>query len=101
MAAAGAGPVYELLGKKDLGTSDFPPIETTLIDGDVAFRQHSGGHTPGPNWPTFLTFAERYFDNSPVDFDILRRPATRTRINLRRKLGRWRTNIERAPKPRR
>ena len=60
MAAAGAGPVYKLLGKKDMGTAEFPPIETTLIDGDVAFRQHSGGHTPGPNWPTFLTFAQRY-----------------------------------------
>jgi hypothetical protein len=60
LAASGAGPVYRLLGKKDLGTSEFPPIETTLIDGDVAFRQHSGGHTPGPNWPTFLTFASRY-----------------------------------------
>jgi hypothetical protein len=26
----------------------------------VSFRQHSSGHTPGPNWPTFLTFADRY-----------------------------------------
>jgi hypothetical protein len=60
LAAVGAGPVYKLLGKKDMGTTEFPPIETTLIDGDVAFRQHSGGHTPGPNWPTFLTFAQRY-----------------------------------------
>lgn len=61
LAAAAAGPVYELLGKKGLGTSEFPPIETALIDGDVAFRQHTGGHTTGPNWPTFLKFAERYF----------------------------------------
>ncbi len=60
LAAAGAGPVYKLLGKKDMGTTEFPPIETTLIDGDIAFRQHSGGHTPGPNWPMFLTFAQRY-----------------------------------------
>jgi hypothetical protein len=60
LAAVSAGPVYKLLGKKDLGTAEFPQIETTLIDGDIAFRQHSGGHTPGPNWPTFLTFAERY-----------------------------------------
>jgi hypothetical protein len=60
MAAAGAGPVYKLLGKKDMGTTAFPPIETALVDGDVAFRQHSGGHTDGPNWPVFLTFAERY-----------------------------------------
>jgi len=60
MAAAAAGPVYKLLGKKDMGTTEYPPIETPLIDGDVAFRQHSGGHTPGPNWPTFITFASRY-----------------------------------------
>jgi hypothetical protein len=60
LAAAGAGPVYKLLGKRDMGTTTFPPIETPLIDGDVAFRQHSGGHTPTPNWPTFITFASRY-----------------------------------------
>ena len=60
LAAAAAGPVYRLLGKKDLGTTTFPPIETPLVGGDIAFRQHSGRHTPGPNWPTFLTFASRY-----------------------------------------
>ena len=65
MAAVAAGPVYKLLGKKDMGTTEFPPIETALIDGDVAFRQHSGGHTPGPNWPTFIAFAARYF-NAPA-----------------------------------
>jgi hypothetical protein len=66
LAAVGAGPVYKLLDKKDLGTTEFPPIETPLIDGDVAFRQHSGGHTPGPNWPTFLTFADRHIKALPV-----------------------------------
>ena len=60
LAAVGAGPVYKLLHKKDLGTSEFPPMETALIDGDIAFRQHRYGHTTGPNWPTFLTFASRY-----------------------------------------
>ena len=60
VAAVAAGPVYKLLGKKDLGTTEFPPMETALISGDLAFRQHSGGHTTGPNWPTFLTFASRY-----------------------------------------
>jgi hypothetical protein len=60
LGAVGAGPVYKLLGKRDLGTTEFPPMETALIDGDIAFRQHSGGHTTGPNWPTFLTFADRY-----------------------------------------
>jgi hypothetical protein len=60
LAGAHAGPVYRLLGKKGLGTMEFPPLETGLMDGDIAFRQHSSGHTPGPNWPTFLAFAERY-----------------------------------------
>ena len=66
LAGVGAGPVYKLLGKKDLGTTEFPPIETALIDGDIGFRQHSGGHTPGPNWPTFLTFAGRYLNAPPL-----------------------------------
>ena len=61
MAAVAAGPVYKLLGKKDLGTTDFPKLEMGLMDGEIAFRQHSGGHTPGPNWPVFLVFASRYF----------------------------------------
>ena len=62
MAAVAAGPVYKLLGKKDLGVSEFPAIETALTDGDIAFRQHRGGHVTGPNWPTFLDFASRYFE---------------------------------------
>jgi hypothetical protein len=67
LAVAGAGPVYKLLGKMDMGTTEFPPIETALIDGDIAFRQHSGGHTPAPNWPTFLSFASRYIKGPPVN----------------------------------
>jgi hypothetical protein len=66
LAGVGAGPVYRLLGRKDLGTSEFPPQETALVDGDIAFRQHSGGHTTGPNWPTFLTFASRYIKGPKV-----------------------------------
>jgi hypothetical protein len=61
MAAAAAAPVYTLLGKKDMGTDQYPGIEKGLMDGDLAFRQHNEGHTPGPNWPFFLDFAERYF----------------------------------------
>lgn len=64
MAAAAAGPVYRLLGKRDMGTTEFPPMETALINGDIAYRQHAGGHTPGPNWPTFIAFADRYFSRT-------------------------------------
>jgi hypothetical protein len=60
LAAVAAGPVYKLIGKKDLGTTEFPPVETPLISGDIAFRQHNAGHTPAPNWPTFIEFASRY-----------------------------------------
>jgi hypothetical protein len=64
MAAVAAGPVYRLLGKKDMGTATMPPIEAALIEGALAFRQHSGGHTTGPNWATFLDFAARYIKSS-------------------------------------
>jgi hypothetical protein len=61
-----AGQVYILPGKKDLSTSEFPPIETPHIDGDLAYRQHSRGRTPAPNWPTFLKFASRYIKGPGV-----------------------------------
>jgi len=61
LAGVGAGPVYRLMGKKDLGTTAFPPIETGILNGDLIYRQHSAGHTPNPNWPYFLAFAEREF----------------------------------------
>ncbi len=67
LAEVAAGPVYRLLGKKDLGTDEFPEVETALISGDLAFRQHRGGHTTGPNWPTFLQFADRYIRVRPAD----------------------------------
>jgi len=66
MAEVAAGPVYRLLGKKDLGISDnyltapMPPINTALTNGELAWRQHDGGHTDAPNWPTFLAWANRY-----------------------------------------
>ncbi|MDO1446542.1 acetylxylan esterase [Rhodocytophaga aerolata] len=63
LAAVHASPVYELLGEKGLETDKFPPQETTLTKGDIAFRQHAGGHTVVPNWPYFLEFADRYFSN--------------------------------------
>jgi hypothetical protein len=62
MAAVAAGPVYRLLGARDLGVTAFPKPLTLVADGELAFRQHEGGHTPGPNWPYFLDFASRYLE---------------------------------------
>jgi hypothetical protein len=72
MAAVAAGPVYKLLGKKDLGTpgnyltDPMPPVNTALVDGELAWRQHDGGHTDGPNWPAFLKWANRYIKAPPL-----------------------------------
>ena len=76
MATVAAGPVYRLLGKKDLGTTEFPPMETALTNGDIAYRQHSGGHTPAPNWPTFLTFAEHYIKGPATSGGATLNPAS-------------------------
>jgi hypothetical protein len=62
MATVAAGPAWRLLGKQALDTAEFPAIETALTSGELAWRQHAGGHTSGPNWPTFLDFAARYFE---------------------------------------
>ena len=61
IAAVAASPVWDLLGAKGLGTTTFPPMGTLIDSGDVAFRQHQYGHTPAPNWPCFIAFAEKKF----------------------------------------
>ena len=75
MAAVAAGPVFRLLGAKDLGTSDdyrserMPPVNQGLLDGQLAWRQHDGGHTDGPNWTYFIAWADRFI-NHPVPADL-------------------------------
>ncbi len=92
MAGVLAGPVYKLLGKKDFGTSgdyltdSMPPVNK-LIGGELAWRQHDGGHEVTPNWPTFFDWASQFIvapslplDRTPVmsPTDI---PASRTDPN--------------------
>jgi len=58
LAQVAAGPVYRLLGRKDLGTTDGPPLDRPLIDGSLGFHYHTGGHTITPeDWTAFLDFA--------------------------------------------
>ena len=63
-AGVHAGPVYRLLGADGLGATILPPLGTALVDGEVAFRQHEGGHTTLPNWPTFIEYARRYIGDA-------------------------------------
>ena len=65
MAAIAAQPVFRLLDAKDLGRSDdyqlerMPPVNEGLLNGQLAWRQHDGGHTDGPNWKYFIPWADR------------------------------------------
>jgi hypothetical protein len=62
LALKAAGPVYRLLGGKDLGVTEPPPLDAPVIGGDLAFHYHSGGHMAVPaDWKAFLDFAERHF----------------------------------------
>ncbi len=61
-AAVAAGPVYRLLGRKDLGTTELPPLDTPLTTGDLGYHYHTGGHTATPaDWQAFLVFLGKYF----------------------------------------
>lgn len=72
MAGVAAGPAFRLLGAKDLGTSDdymkekMPAVNVSMLDGQLAWRQHDGGHTDGPNWKYFIPWADK----------MLKRPQT-------------------------
>jgi hypothetical protein len=68
MATVAAQPVFRLLGMKDLGRPDDytkevkPAVNESLLDGRLAWRQHDGGHTSGPNWKHFIPWAKRELD---------------------------------------
>jgi hypothetical protein len=72
MAAIAAQPVFRLLGVRDLGRSDdyhterMPPVNTGLLDGHLAWRQHDGGHTDGPNWKYFIPWADKLLKRTPA-----------------------------------
>jgi hypothetical protein len=65
MAAIAAQPVFRLLGAKDLGRSDdyhseqMPAVNVDMLDGQLAWRQHDGGHTDEPNIEHFIKWANR------------------------------------------
>jgi hypothetical protein len=73
MAGVAAGPAFRLLGAKDLGTSDdymkenMPAVNVSLLDGQLAWRQHDGGHTDGPNWKYFIPWADKMLKRSPAN----------------------------------
>ncbi len=66
MATVAAGEVFRLLGARDLGVKEdyrvaqMPPVNTDLLDGHLAWRQHDGGHESRSNMKHFIAWASRH-----------------------------------------
>lgn len=60
-ATRAAEPVWKLLGaaglSPDPAMSALPPVNESILGGDLAWRQHDGGHTDRPNIRHFITWA--------------------------------------------
>lgn len=84
MAAVAAQPVFRLLGARGLGVSDdytkekMPAVNVGLLDGQLAWRQHDGGHTDAPNWKYFLSWADHFFNRRYTPAPPIPVPATAT-----------------------
>ena len=65
------GPVFRLLGAKDIGEKDdyrtakMPPVNTGLLDGELAWRQHDGGHEDRSNMKHFIAWASKLIQHTP------------------------------------
>src|SRR5436190_1532950 len=71
MATVAAGSVYRLLGARDIGDkSDYreakmPLVNTSLVDGELAWRQHDGGHEDRSNMKHFIAWADKLLHHTP------------------------------------
>lgn len=71
MATVAAGRAWTLLGAHDLGrgndyrTAMLPPQGTDLLEGELAWRQHEGGHTDAPNMSHFIRWADAKIGHVP------------------------------------
>jgi hypothetical protein len=71
MATVDTSRVFTLLGAKgldvsqDYHTAKMPPVGQGLLDGQLAWRQHDGGHTDLPNMKYFIEWADKFIGNAP------------------------------------
>jgi hypothetical protein len=65
MATVAAGAVFRLLGAKDIGdktdyhTAKMPGVNVGMLDGQLAWRQHDGGHEDQSNMKYFIEWADK------------------------------------------
>jgi len=63
LACVGAGPVYRLLGKDDLGTDQMPALNQPIVH-TIAFHVRTGRHEVTEfDWDQFLLFADKYLSH--------------------------------------
>jgi hypothetical protein len=71
MATVDASRVFTLLGAKGLDVSGdyqsakMPPVNQGLLSGQLAWRQHDGGHTDAPNMKYFIEWADHFIGHTP------------------------------------
>jgi hypothetical protein len=71
MATVDASRVFQLLGVHGLGVPEdyhvakMPPAKQGLLDGELAWRQHAGGHTDLPNVKHFIEWADKFIGHAP------------------------------------
>jgi hypothetical protein len=59
LSAVEASKVYELLGKRGLGTDKMPPLNQPIMTGTVAYHVRDGKHdVTAFDWDQYLAFAE-------------------------------------------
>ena len=62
-ATIAAGEAYKLVGSTDLGLGNdyravpMPAVNQDVLEGNLAWRQHDGGHTDAPNMKHFIKWA--------------------------------------------
>lgn len=73
MATVAASPVFRLLGARGLGVKEdyrvakMPPVNTGLLDGKLAWRQHDGGHEDRSNMSFFIAWADKLLHYTPPE----------------------------------
>jgi hypothetical protein len=71
MATIDASRVFTLLGAKGLDiegnyrTAKMPPVNEGHLDGELAWRQHDGGHTDAPNMKWFIQWSDKFIRHTP------------------------------------
>jgi hypothetical protein len=71
MATVAAQPAWTLLGARGIGddrdhhAAKMPAVNVAMLDGQLAWRQHDGGHTDAPNMKWFIQWVDKNIGYTP------------------------------------